>query len=443
MHNPNIISLAQDWKGETKINLFVEGQASFQDCPDIPEGLPATFPIKLGNETKQIPCSYMWKDVLQVGSYTKHATDQELNLDLDDLPSMADTFKLFIKNGNVCPIIEKDHNEDRSLGFCLDARVKDQRLELLHQFIGEDAAVSALRNRVSPQIHKHHKDSKNNTYHNLIVHNSLTADPVIIGQRGWDSMAASRGEPSSPPLYVFAASRRSHMTIAELRALLGLGDSVADADVLKAAHARITAAKPLETANATLTTEKTQLSNAVTAKDAEIKTLRADLETKKTEVVQLSQKVTGHKPSAHELYFAKEAIAAKRTSLITAGTINAATADKIEKKFLSGVDLNTISLSRQVTDADVQLSQGLAQTMDVYDALVGGGKGPASGEERTGAQGDQKEGETVVDDKKKDDDKNKDGNKDKDKTAMKSGKEIIQNLTQRRYKGPAGYKASA
>lgn len=433
-HDPNIICLDEDWKGEP-ICLFIDGQEGFKADYFPSSDLPTHLKIKLGNEVRDIPCAYAWKDCLIPGQYRKHATDQELNLSTEDLAGMVATVKEYLKNGNAIPVPLKDHDEERNVGYVLDARMNEGRLELYHQLIGQDAALAALRNKVSVQIHGTHIDPKNNTYKRCIVHSSLTPSPVVTGQRDWAPIAASRGEQSVASTYVFAASRSSDMTIAQLRALLGLGDTVSDADVLKAAGEKITGFKGLETANAALTTEKTQLSQAVTAEKAKVTELTTKLEASKTEVVTLSQRVNKHKPSAHELYFAKEAITAKREAAIKSGAIIAAVADKAEVKYLGTIKLDTISLSREVTDADVALADGLARTMDFYDTVAGNKPAPADGVQ----SGDQQR--TAVDEKKGEGDKDKAKDKDKDKdkvTEYKSAKDVTSASLRSRYKGPAG-----
>lgn len=434
----DIITLATvDYNGEP-VCLFIDKQEGFHADPNPPTTLPTSMKIKVGDQVKEYPCAYAWKDCLLPGKYTKHATQQALDFTTADLEEIAATTKEYLRNGNAIPIPLKDHEEERNIGYVVDARVQDGRLQLYHQFIGADAALEALRNKVSVKIVGNHIDPKNNKYKRCIVHSSLTGTPVVTGQRDWAPIAASRGEPSAAPVYVFAASRSSDMTIAQLRALLGLGDNVSDADVLKAAHDRIAAIPALETSKTTLEGEKVALSQKVKETETKVTELTTQLEAKKTEVVSLSQKVNKRQPSAHELYFAKEALTAKRQNAITSGAITAAVADRAEAKFLGNTKLDSISLSRDVTEADIALSAGMAQAMDFYDVIAGNKPGPASGEQ----SGNQNQPNQAPDPNKP---ANSDGKKDEDKnkTNFKSAKDVVAAQMSKRYAPPKPAGAAA
>jgi hypothetical protein len=205
---------------------------------------------------------------------------------------------------------------------------------------------------------------------------------------------------------------------------------VSDADVLKAAHDRIAAIPALETAKTTLEGEKVSLSQKVQEKETKITELTTQLEAKKSEVVTLSQKVNKRMPSAHELYFAKEALTAKRQNAITSGPITAAIADRAEAKFLGTTKLDSISLSRDVSDTDIALSAGMAQAMDFYDVIAGNKPGPASGEQT----GDQNKPNKAPDPNKPNDEGNK--GDDKNKTSFKSAKDVVAAQMSKRYAPP-------
>lgn len=423
------ISLSTVGAGEV-FYLFDGNQGEFKRTD--PGSRPLYHDIKIGENMVRFPLSYMWKDALQAGEYfTKHATGQVLSLNRQELEEAAQTVKQFLANGNSIPIPFKDHKEERNIGFCVDARVQDGRLELLHQLIGVDHTLEALRNKISVKMRSQHVDPKGNTYKNCIVHSSLTDDPVVTGQNPWSAIAASRGEQSTDPIYVFAASRKQTMNIAELRKLLGLADNVPDDEVLKKAHERLSGVPAIEA-------KVTELTTKLTAADTKVTDLTNQLATKSTEVVTLSAKLQKTKPSASELYFAMTAVKAKREALVKAGAITAATADKIEKRFLGATDLNTISLSRESTEADISLSAGMATVLDTYEALEGNTVAPKEGEESNSQTVDDKKNDTgatgAVNDKDKD--------KNKDNKGPKNSRDVVNTMMGNRYKGlqPAGAK---
>lgn len=416
--------------------LFNSGQGSFLPESNPPSSQPKSMEVMLGGEKKQVPCSYMWKDVLIPGEFQKHVTGQTLSLNSGKIEDMAKEIKKYLANGNLVPIPYRDHDESTNAGFVVDAKVDKGRLFLLHQFIGERATVAALQNRVSVEIHAEKTDPKGNKYKNLIVHSSLTDDPVVTGQLPWEPLAASRGEHVDAPLYIFAASGtgRSKMDWAKIRKLLGVGDDVPQSKLEEMLAERMKDKDKV----ATLETEKTTLSNKVTTLENEKKQLRTDLDAKTTEAVSLSNKINKVVPSARELFFARSALTAAKDKAVTSGAVNAATADKIISRFAGEKGkIDAISLSATTTEADIGLAEGMARAIDTFEALEGNKAGPASSDEsKTGDQGKSKE-RTQTNTKageKEGEEEDKDKDKDKDKPSVSKA---VSHVTGR-YRVPKG-----
>lgn len=362
----------------SSIELYTALQSAFVPEQSPKASLPRFIQVREGDNIKSVPVSYMWKDVLQPGNFFKELTGQSLSLDEHRLQKMLDTVLKYLANGNPIPIPYRDHDESKNAGFVVDARISNGRLELLHQFVGQGMVEHALRNHVSVLIKPTHKDPKGNEYEDCIAHSSLTEEPVIIGQQSWAPLAASRGRPDNAPLYLHAASRSPNMDFSKLKKLLGLADNATDQEALDAAIAKFGTIEQAQQALAQKTTECTTLSTKVTA-------LQSELDTKKQEVVTLSQRANPIKPTANEMYLSSRVLREERDKAIGGKAINAATADKVIQRYCGDTKLQDISLSRAVGDTDIALLQGMNKAIEFFENVQGNTPAPPDGE-TTGAQ---------------------------------------------------------
>lgn len=86
------------------------------------------------------------------------------------------------------------------------------------------------------------------------------------------------------------------------------------------------------------------------------------------------------KPSASEIYFASEAVKAKRDAAIKSGAITPACADAAHARFLKKpVDQAKLTLSREVEPDDHKIVTGYASLIDFYEALQGNTPTPTTG----------------------------------------------------------------
>jgi hypothetical protein len=112
-------------------------------------------------EEEAVPVAYFWKDSIQAGDYVHPATKQKLSVDGARIDGWVDKFHQMRAAGIEIPT-PTDHSSAAkdNLGFVVDAKRNGDRLSLLHQVIGEDAAMTALRNRSRSASNRDYVDEK-------------------------------------------------------------------------------------------------------------------------------------------------------------------------------------------------------------------------------------------------------------------------------------------
>ncbi len=145
-----------------------------------------------------LPAFYFWKDALRVGTYAHPAGRYSLSVTRDKLDGYAATFSAMRANGVGVPIL-MDHapTAAATLGWIVAVRRDGDRLLELHQFLGEAARDTGLRNHVSLGIDPDFVDGRGVRYGEAIVHSAVTPVPVVPGQD--EFTAASAGELAGKP----------------------------------------------------------------------------------------------------------------------------------------------------------------------------------------------------------------------------------------------------
>ena len=126
---------------------------------------------------------YYWKDALRVGSYAHPSGRYSLAVTREKLDGYAATFAAMRANGVGVPIL-MDHapTAAATLGWIVAVRRDGDRLLELHQFLGEAARDTGLRNHVSLGIDPDYVDGRGVRYGEAIVHSAVTPVPVVPGQ---------------------------------------------------------------------------------------------------------------------------------------------------------------------------------------------------------------------------------------------------------------------
>ena len=142
-----------------------------------------------------LPAFYYWKDALRVGRYAHPSGRYALDVTRQKLDGYARTFAAMRANGVGVPILA-DHapTAAATLGWIVDVRRDGDRLLELHQFLGEQARDTGLRNHVSLGIDPDFVDGRGVRYGEAIVHSAVTPVPVVPGQD--DFQPAAAGEPA-------------------------------------------------------------------------------------------------------------------------------------------------------------------------------------------------------------------------------------------------------
>ncbi len=160
-----------------------------------------------------LPAFYYWKDAIRTGTYAHPAGHYSLSVTREKLDGYARTFATMRANGVGVPIL-MDHapTAAATLGWIVAVKRDGDRLLELHQFLGEQARDTGLRNHVSLGIDPDFVDGRGVRYGEAIVHSAVTPVPVVPGQDEYEpatpaelagggraTVALSLQSPAAPP----------------------------------------------------------------------------------------------------------------------------------------------------------------------------------------------------------------------------------------------------
>lgn len=198
-------------------------------------GFEATPAVTLGQgfpkEVNGLPASYYWRKSLRDGEYKHPVAGWEMSVTPEYRKKLADTFKRTTESGLQFPI-QRNH-DGMGMGFLLAVKNEGDALWELHQYLGDDARVEALRNRVSIGIHPNIPDArKGKQWGEGIFHTAIVPDPVVSGQGEAIRVMSSSGQHDAIDVLTLAdkgaamPAQFSQEQFDTLKAKLGGGENV-------------------------------------------------------------------------------------------------------------------------------------------------------------------------------------------------------------------------
>lgn len=151
-----------------------------------------TFDIgKLPKLKNGKPCHYYWAEALPVGPVPT-IDGGSTDITPGRTAAMAATLNKALSRGWTVPLpVSHDVADARNLGFVKQARVNARgSLELLRQFIGDDAVDEAKNKSSSVYFKPRTKDRWGNEYDDLIEHDCITSIPVVGGLGEYEAAVA-------------------------------------------------------------------------------------------------------------------------------------------------------------------------------------------------------------------------------------------------------------
>lgn len=239
--------------------------APFRDAVILGQGLPL--------EKDGHACHYRWKESLPIGRYLDK-NKKPFEVTPQRIETLIANFNKAKAKGFTPPILDRhEKTGSASLGFIVQARKGENgSLELLHQFVGDDAVKLAARNKTSICTVANATDETGETYSELIDHNALVPDPQLNNLSDFQpAIAASRGQAQQAVVLTLAASepKESAMDLTKLREAIGAAKEVTDEKVIEQAIAKLIEATPAlelsRTQAATITTLTSERDNAKAA----------------------------------------------------------------------------------------------------------------------------------------------------------------------------------
>lgn len=142
-------------------------------------------------------CHYFWKESLPLGSYLDKDS-RPFKVHAGRIETLLSNYTRARANGFEPPIpTSHDVKNSRNLGYIVDAKKNDRgSLELLHQFIGDEARDEAMTRKTSICTLANFVDEHGNVYSEFIDHNASVPNPRLNNLRDFQpALAASSGQP--------------------------------------------------------------------------------------------------------------------------------------------------------------------------------------------------------------------------------------------------------
>lgn len=177
----------------TLLSIAANGAADAEPLLTLGSALPKT--------RNSLPCHYYWRPAICDGDWSKEYKDTDgskksftVHVTPQQRLDWERKFNLMRESGDEVPIV-KDHREgdaDATAGYVISVKNDGPWYHELHQYLGDDAKDTALRNKISVGIDPDYKDSRKRWFGSTIVHSAITSRPVVPGQGDAVRIAASR-----------------------------------------------------------------------------------------------------------------------------------------------------------------------------------------------------------------------------------------------------------
>lgn len=340
----------------------------FRKTITLGQSWPTERTLKVGNENKSYPITYLDKDVIEEGQYVHPRTGRVVHATRQQIKDWVTKFNQMSESGALEPGVPVDHslNSRDNLGFVKAARAvefvnpatneKRLRLRLTHAVIGEDAALIALRNRASLGIDPDYVDGKGKRWGSVIVHSAITPDPVVAGMGEFSaSVTLSRGQQTE--IYLLSAKESLPMLTAELRTKFA---KIVDVDP---ADTKVTD----EVLLSRVAKEFDDIETDMVDVNAELTTLSRTVAEKSSEVETLSRGAT-QIPDDNVLTLLSNSFATENEATVVAGGLDGATAKKVHDILCPDGKPGAIALHRNagnLTPVYTQLMKALRDNKPV------------------------------------------------------------------------------
>jgi hypothetical protein len=282
---------------------------------------PKHIEVRVGDEIKKFPITYLEKRVLKVGKFTHPKTKEEFTISSGYLDDLVLKTNQMIAAGFEIPT-PIDHLDDHvarpknpyfvsgkdNLGFVVKATREGNYLHFIQAAIGEDAALTALRNRSSVYI-KPFTDSTGKNWGSVVVHSAYTPIPALGGlgaptplsREGVEVLELSREEENSMKL---SEAQRKRLVAIAIRN----GVKKEDAEKMDDAILQEEGVKYLEKLP---DSDPADIQKQLDTTKTELETTKKELTTAQSRETDLKQQLSKEKPEAPT---AREQKNARRTA---------------------------------------------------------------------------------------------------------------------------------
>lgn len=319
------------------------------------------------------------KDVARVGEWIHPATGQIVNFDDARLRRLAEGTNRYLAAENKVPYPDGHRlNAMSNLGEWPGPWfVQGDRLWGVVDAKDPKAAENmrnGVTNAVSACIEFGIKDSKGNTYDEVITHVCATDYPVVTGQKefielsarpGWDELYLSTAEEAGIHF------RRSQMDFAKLAAVLGLAKDTAPEKVLEEAEKKLGSA-PAD-AKAQLSALEKQLAEQLSQHGLKIeggKVEKLERKAESPEVKELREKIASMELDGHKAKISAAKVQAE--ALVKSGQVPPAVQQRLERVLAIAGKTEALVLSgdaKQVEKVGVDLAAELSALFAAIPSL--------------------------------------------------------------------------
>lgn len=335
------------------------------------------------------PCKYVWRESLPADKGFQDIARNKYKFSRADIKKVVEDYQR-IKATGYEPYLPTSHtSKERNLGFVVDAcqDPKTGSLQLLHQYIGDAAAIEAAQKKSSIMLLRDVEDAYGNKYEYVIEHDAVLPNPQLPDLNSYQpALAASRG-PAIPavqliddataiPTAEIRQKAEEVMDFTPLRTGLALvldripesqrGDLPA-LDAVKDDDLVLTASKIMALSTDRMDSLESYAIEAGKERDTAVEENQASQQ----QVLSLS-KDRPTPATATELYCIRKAAEGAEKAAIEKGWITPAACASLRATICKKpVEFSSLSLSRDTQADDYKLRDALMLYVSVVEAMAG------------------------------------------------------------------------